>query len=254
MKKIKFLVFAFVLGFTALPTNIAQASENNVTKEKTQFRATIEEESNNNEISEVEAIEISEGMFEELEDTDKVIELPKGGYLIGGASLMDPDNPEVVLEKYDSETDKNAITVEEAKEEVVEELLDADKHDNLSIQPRRITPTTERYRLDKGALYVSDCFQAKGWRFSGYQFYPESGTGSYLRWRVFFDSGVVGTFYDGLNCNQHRPYGGRAIYPEEGYVWIDTGGSGDCNKTLIYFTYNPIPGNYYTVANREPGE
>ena len=53
--------------------------------------------------------------FSTMEETDKVVQLPEGGYLKGEATLITEDGTEI---QYNSETDPNAITVKEAREEI----------------------------------------------------------------------------------------------------------------------------------------
>lgn len=56
-------------------------------------------------------------VFSDVEDTKKVLELPKGGYLIGEATLITEDGSKI---KYNSEEDPNSKTVSQAKMELIE--------------------------------------------------------------------------------------------------------------------------------------
>lgn len=56
-------------------------------------------------------------VFSDVEDTKKVLELPKGGYLIGEATLITEDGSKI---KYNSEEDPNSKTVSQAKIELIE--------------------------------------------------------------------------------------------------------------------------------------
>lgn len=56
-------------------------------------------------------------VFSDVEDTKKVLELPKGGYFIGEATLITEDGSKI---KYNSEEDPNSKTVSQAKMELIE--------------------------------------------------------------------------------------------------------------------------------------
>lgn len=62
--------------------------------------------------------------FDDWDDSDKVLELPDGTFLKGQASFYGTK-----ITDYDSKTDKNSITVREAKkleeEKVKEEIIDS---------------------------------------------------------------------------------------------------------------------------------
>lgn len=59
-----------------------------------------------------------EKYFSGLKDSDKVLRLPKGGYLYGEATLINADGTKVELNSFE---DPNAITVEEYKKMIKEE-------------------------------------------------------------------------------------------------------------------------------------
>ncbi len=67
--------------------------------------------------------EIVESMFSNLEETDKVLELPDGGYLHGKAMFYD-SNSVIISEEnsivYNSDTDPNSKTVAEVKASLIE--------------------------------------------------------------------------------------------------------------------------------------
>lgn len=60
-------------------------------------------------------------LFEGMNDTDKVLEMPEGGFLFGKAEIYDAEDESIKLGEYNSSTDRRSITVKDAKEQLIEE-------------------------------------------------------------------------------------------------------------------------------------
>ena len=187
------------------------------------------EENNKNEI-------IVDSMFSGLDENDKVLELPDGGFLYGGqATVVDSEDESIILGVYNSETDPNSITVEEAKEILLEESENP-------IQARGASLPSQTYVLQPGVAYQSNAFSGTGWRFGGYYF-KSGGNGDWLKWSTYKDDGRVGDIGDGLSVlNNASSTRGTNLYV--GYPQYLNASSG-----LVYFTYNPKSGTYYKVEN-----
>ncbi|MBS6180157.1 hypothetical protein MKC91_17480 [[Clostridium] innocuum] len=188
-------------------------------------------------------------LFPDLKDSDKVIELPDGGFLHGKANVIVEDLSGIKIETYDSSTDPEAKTIETIKHEIresneVDKVQQSDIHNLL----RGASIPRTSFGLDKGASYTSKKFTGKGWDFSGYSFYAKDWfmNGQYLRWRTYGDSARVGDIGAANAALISNVLQGTAINPGK-YYWINEGVQGQ-----IYFTYAPKTGTYYNVANVEP--
>lgn len=183
-------------------------------------------------------------MFYDLEDHDKVLALPNGGYLHGHAKLVNGLNTDIVYKEYDSETDSNAITVREAKKSIQYDIINMN---SVVIQPRGANvPNLESSTIilyDQGT-YRSQTFSASGWRFGGYFFLSEASTGDYLKWSTYNDSGVVGTHGYASQTKKTGVAYGKAIYPGTPQ-YISYG-----RNPQIYYTFNPTNNPYYIVENK----
>lgn len=181
-----------------------------------------------------------EQLFSGFNDSDKLIELPNGGYLYGQGEAkiyeyldyMEGDaNPVAILNVSDSDS---TITVKEAKKEI---------ESNIN-QPllRGSSVPTQVLQLAAGQVYVSNTFSGSGWRFSGYQFVADPSTGYYLKWITYIDDGRVGNASLAMNTLKGQ-ISGIEIYKNQS-KYINYGPNGQ-----IYYTYNPINGTYYRVEN-----
>lgn len=183
-----------------------------------------------------------DGMFEGLDEDALVLEMPEGGFLYGQCTDYDANNPTIVLGEYDSETDKNSITVSEAKEKLLSEINEGGIELFGATPPESNTLRTLNY----GDVYTSKPFSGSGWRFSNLQFKPASGTGKYLRWSSYVDSGRVGNYNEGYATKYGGSEQGTSV-KAGATIWNSEDGLGQ-----IYYTYNPIAGTYYVVANVNP--
>ncbi|EIB6520122.1 hypothetical protein K9D97_002735 [Enterococcus faecalis] len=175
--------------------------------------------------------------FSNLKDSDKILVLPDGGFLHGEATITDTTTNEIIA-RYNSETDSNSVPVSNVKT-ILNSVLTTSV-DNVPT-PRRATPPNQSITLGNGGEYSSSPFSASGWRFGGYLFQSDPSTGPALLWASYKDSGVVGTETQAWNTlNSGTPIGES----------ISAGGSTYIYYKACYYTYNPISGSYYYVANK----
>lgn len=99
MKKIAITGIVLMSGLLLIPTTNLMANENFSMNKGLDFYV-------NN-------------VFSDVEETEKVLELPKGGYLIGEATLITEDGTRI---KYNSETDPNSKTVAETKNDLIDSI------------------------------------------------------------------------------------------------------------------------------------
>lgn len=183
-------------------------------------------------------INTTESMFSDLEDSEKVLMLSDGGYLHGSGFITDSDNPEQIIAEYNSETDPNSITVQEAKAQVIDSLTNGIP----TIQPRATTVPTQNFTLAANASYRSSNFSGSGWRFGGYRFYPEPSSGYYLLWTSYGDDARVGNTWEATQT-LNGTISGTEIYNNVS-KYVNKGTLGQ-----IYYSYNPVSGSYYIVSN-----
>lgn len=200
---------------------------------------------NNESANYVRNIEL---MFENINDEDKFIQLPDGSFLHGQSIDVDAEDPSIVYAKYNSETNPNAITAQEVKKMMIEELENSKKSNNGYIQPRGAGLPTQTKILTPGSSYVSSYFSGSGWRFGGYYIQASSGSGGTLEWNTYNDGGRVGLPFEAANTlnNPNLPEG----YP------LEVGKPRNINTKmslgmgyhkLVYYTYNPSNNPYYMV-------
>ncbi|WP_296240979.1 hypothetical protein [uncultured Faecalicoccus sp.] len=185
-----------------------------------------------------DAEELVDQMFDDMEGSEKVLEMPDGGFLYGEAYIAPAEDITEVLISYDSETDPDSKTVEETKIDLIDDLVNG----TPTIQPRGASVPTQNYVLGPGAVYKSSPFSGAGWRFSGYMFAPRPDTGYYLLWTSYGDDARVGDIVQARNT-LNGTIQGEIIY---------NGVSKYINKATlshVYYTYNPVDGSYYVVAN-----
>lgn len=173
-------------------------------------------------------------IFDGLDETDKVLELPSGGFLYGEATDVDAEDETIILASYNSETDENSVTVKEAVEII---------RNGECIQSRGAGLPSQTRLLSAGAVYTSNAFSGSGWRFGGYYF-KSGGNGDWLKWSTFNDDGRVGDIGDATSV-KNNANSGRGMNLYIGYPqYLNTANGG-----LVYFTYNPKSGTYYRVEN-----
>lgn len=182
-------------------------------------------------------------MFRYFDPSEKILQLPDGAFLQG--KMVEVTDKGVFGVKnlnitgiYDSETDSNSISVEEAKE-LVENTPQAPNENIPVTRGSGVSSDTKYIELD--GYYMSNEFSGSGWRFSGYTFRPTPGTGDWLTYTSLGDSGRAGTAGDAQICLNGGISGtelktGVATYVNSKY-WTN------------YFTHNPLPGTRYLVQN-----
>lgn len=102
------------------------------------------------------------------------------GVMIKISSSDSPLAPVVI----DSETNPSKLTVDEYNEKKAngEEIPVVDVPVPTPDRLRSANPPTNVWKMTYGTSYTSNAFSGSGWRFSGYLFMPETGSGAYLRW------------------------------------------------------------------------
>ncbi|WP_288518600.1 hypothetical protein [uncultured Holdemanella sp.] len=186
--------------------------------------------------------QVIDDLFEGLNDTDKVLEMPEGGFLFGKAEIYDAEDESIKLGEYDSSTDRQSITVKDAKQQLIEENQNPSK-----VQARATSIPSQVMVLAPGQVYISKKFSGTGWRIGGYKF-KAGGNGTWLKWSTFIDDGRVGDSGDVANqLNNSSVLYGSALY--KGYPQYFSGGMTTGEHVMIYFTHNPINGTYYRVEN-----
>lgn len=171
-----------------------------------------------------------------LPDSAKVIKLPDGGILHGKMTIIHASGSQMsYTTNYNSDTDKNAITVK-ALNSGVEPVQSGES----MMSTMGLYPSNDLYVLYNQASYQSQPFTGSGWRFAGYKFAPSSGTGQYLRWNAFFDQGRVGTVQQAWATKNGSVSGTvvGGLYAK--YV----------AGTTTFYTYNPAYNMYYLVENK----
>ncbi|MDR0921120.1 MAG: hypothetical protein LBM95_01925 [Lactobacillales bacterium] len=184
--------------------------------------------------------------FTGMNDSDSLLILPDGEFLHGEVEISTIDEPEKILEKYNSNTDPKAKTVAEIKRSWKTqpvELLDNVIKENDLLRGAAPAPLSALKTLVGGETYLSNGFSGRGWRYAESYYRPATGTGKFLRWETIKDSGIVGDREDANKTYRTGIGYGYKIYP--GHPQSVTG----INNTLTYYTYNPIKGSYYSVAN-----
>ena len=101
MKKITAIGIVLLSGLISCPAIITEAVENNKISVDTQSHS-----------KEIQPNYYLENVFSDLDDTDKVLEMPNGGFLHGEAIVTDSDGSRIY---YNSNTDSNSKTVFETK-------------------------------------------------------------------------------------------------------------------------------------------
>ena len=162
--------------------------------------------------------------------------------MFGKAEIYDAEDESIKLGEYDSSTDRQSITVKDAKQQLIEENQNPSK-----VQARATSIPSQVMVLAPGQVYISKKFSGTGWRIAGYKF-KAGGNGTWLKWSTFIDDGRVGDSGDVANqLNNSSVLYGSALY--KGYPQYFSGGMTTGEHVMIYFTHNPINGTYYRVEN-----
>ena len=186
--------------------------------------------------------QVIDDLFEGLNDTDKVLEMPEGGFLFGKAEIYDAEDESIKLGEYDSSTNRQSITVKDAKQQLIEGNQQFSK-----VQARATSVPSQVMVLAPGQVYISNKFSGSGWRVGGYRF-KSGGNGIWLKWSTFIDDGRVGDSGDvARQLRNPAAQFGSSLY--KGYPQYFCGGMTTDEHVMIYFTLNPINGTYYRVEN-----
>lgn len=190
----------------------------------------------------VEKEEWIDGLFQDIDPSDKVIVLPDGGWLHGEATVTYEDAKGESVVELNSETDKNAVTVEVVKEVLTDKLEKGElTTNNNNPMLRGASVPKAEYTLKMMASYESNIFAVDGWLFSGYRFSPAANTGAYLRWVSHGDSGMVGRSTDAASTLNGR-LSGRLLNANT-YTYVE-------GSHMIYYSYNTrLTRPRYQVAN-----
>lgn len=194
------------------------------------------------ELSVNESKEITvEKIFQKYDDDDKFLKLPDGGYLHGQAKIVDYYDNSIIYAEYDSETDPNSVSIEEAKVDLI-------NSDNYYSNTRGVDIPNQTKQLAAGASYTSQKFSGSGWRFSSFFIQAAPGTNGNLEWTTYNDSALVGDMGHALNTlNSGYGEGHSTLYPGVPVV-IGTKMNG-WYVSLVYYTHNPAANTYYHVVN-----
>lgn len=186
-----------------------------------------------------------ESFFEKFSDSDKMVELPNGGFLHGKAVVYESVDSDKIVKEYDSATDSSAKTVGEIKNQLQNESIKSNLTLNLNAenQPKGAGVPTQVVGIPYGGEYVSEAFSSSGWRFGGYLFKAITSPLPNLIWSSHVDSGIVGTQAQADYTHSH---GSQSVY--QGTV-VGVGSRVSLGGTRCFYTYSPINGTYYYVGN-----
>lgn len=193
-----------------------------------------------------EPIENSNSLLKNLEGSENIVVLSDGGIVQGGTVKVYSSDSPLAPVVIDPETNPSKLTVDEYNELKAngEEIPVVNVPVPTPSRLRSANPPTNIWKLAYGSSYTSNGFSGSGWRFAGYLFMPETGSGAYLRWQAFGDSGMVGSQQNAIDTKNTGSAYGNALY-NNGYARYFTGYG---NKTTFY-SLNPVNGSYYQVAN-----
>ncbi|RLY01726.1 hypothetical protein EAF07_09130 [Streptococcus hillyeri] len=174
----------------------------------------------------------------EPSDNQLVVALPEGGYIADndGGSDFDPEIIKV----------NGGTLMTYAQYKTLPKINASIGAFELFPLFRAASPSgaTEKV-IEYGKHYTSENFSGRGWRFSGYKFKPSSGSGTYLKWKAVNDSGMVGNYdqafatYSGQGTHGTFVSENQSLLIDGNYKW------------QYFYTYNPKPGSYYIVYNKE---
>ena len=180
--------------------------------------------------SNVSADESMLSLYEHLDDDTYVLFLPGGSFIRntdGSANFLE--------EQLDSSKGGEVIKVSEAKKRVVHIRSDEDDFSIPGIyEPYKNVLNPSRSWVVGPGQQAEAKVSGSGWRYSPYYYHPSIGTGAYLLWETYGDSGVAGE---------------TAIYPGvPRYIFSDTG-MGTYTWGIRYKTYNAPAGTRFTASN-----
>jgi hypothetical protein len=185
-----------------------------------------------------------------ISDSLPAVELPDGGFLFGPGTFESEDDKGNVTIIDPKNTDLKVTTVGQAKrdEGIVDNSSPLGKSFSTFVAlpspgTSRGSVATQNYTLKANQAY-SEGMQGTGWRYARYLFKPAAGTGDYLQWRDYKDSGLI------ENADNVRIHVGYALYPGQS-IWATA--HNRVTGALIGTTFssiNPIPGSYYYVINQ----
>lgn len=156
-EKIKKTLLLFLIAFIVMPTRTVFADENdNVQASNEEYVESIEQD--------------VDKMFDPYDSTKKILQLLDGWFIQGWVEEYDADSRELTR-IYDSEIDKSAITIEEAKDMVRAQIIAIVSGWEISTYGITIPTQTKRLILNDKS-YTSNFFNDKGWRIWGYKFLP----------------------------------------------------------------------------------
>ena len=98
-------------------------------------------------------------LFPDLKDSDKVIELPDGGFLHGKANVIVEDLSGIKIETYDSSTDPEAKTIETIKHEII--YLGEQVFQGPALVLIKEQATHQKNLLEKAGILVAIAFMQK---------------------------------------------------------------------------------------------
>lgn len=187
-------------------------------------------------------------LFEDIDDKEEFIQLPDGSFLHGTVVDVDAEDTSIVYAEYSSINNPDAITTQEVKEIMIDNLKTSKSSRINSIQPRGADLPTQIRILTPGSSYISSYFSGSGWRFGGYYFQASSGSVGTMEWSTYNDSGRVGLPFQAANTlgNPNSP-SGTPLYvgkPEKIGTKMSLGMG---YHQLVYYTYNPSNNPYYMV-------
>lgn len=175
-----------------------------------------------------EEIKSTGEIFTDLENDDTVVQLPNEAFLKGKA-VCSNGTTDIV---FNSETDPNAVTVEEANDMIQEEQEDNSSNLTPSFATRGIMAEYRTYTIYSNSR-VQQGFDMRytGWHSMNDVYVPSAGTGAYLLYKTQGDSAMVGTGQQALST---MFYGRTAGTPLVGENYF-TGG-----KTMYTYFARPI--------------
>jgi len=174
--------------------------------------------------------------------SDDVTVVPNGrGILHGKVEIADSNNLDRIIQTIDTDTDENALTIGELKDILKTTTFGP----TLEIDDRNQSEYPPNFAyLGLGAFH-KEAMSGNGWRFGSSLFAPTNGTGDYLRWETFVDSGRVGDSEDIRHTiNTQQPVYGLELTP--GTPRYATG----IGNFTAYFTWSPLPNTSYYVINQ----
>ena len=137
-------------------------------------------------------------------------------------------------EQIDDSAGGVVITVAEAKQKSEQLAEDLEKSSsNCSAFAVADLAPSHSMRVNAGQQFGETVFGG-GWEHSRYYYHPATGTGAYLLWRTYIDSGIVG----GTNLYPNIPKYVCSDNNRGTYIW-----------GVAYKTHNAPYGTRFTVSN-----